>query len=354
MPFLPILFIGLPIALPILLIVHLRRRQNIFKTWVPTVGLVVGLFFSFIFFELGEYCEWYVVERRAGCWDNTPLSMHHVMTPITLFILSIIGFLTLTIFKKSPPIISALCISSLLIGFLMTILYLIQVGSDINLIHFYIINVWLIYLLAVRQKSRELAIMMREKADYKKPVLRFCRMILEKSVNWVFLAFILMFPIVIIAIIILTLFGQQPDSLIQTFTYTADWTLSQHVSPPVTYSGHYLCTVAAQGDPNLVKPIRHGLRHGHKIIVNRQLCIANAFEQYIMEKAPRSHRIIRGIYDKYGYPLSQHITTTKRANLTYILMKPIEWVFLIFLYTFDKNPEERITNQYRLEQLAVS
>ena len=36
-------------------------------------------------------------------------------------------------------------------------------------------------------------------------------------------------------------------------------------------------------------------------MVNRQLCIANAFEDLIQEKTPRFHHFVRYIYDKYGY-----------------------------------------------------
>lgn len=35
-----------------------------------------------------------------------------------------------------------------------------------------------------------------------------------------------------------------------------------------------------------------------------------------------------------------------KADIVYILMKPLEWCFLIFLYLFDTRPERRIANQY--------
>jgi hypothetical protein len=89
-----------------------------------------------------------------------------------------------------------------------------------------------------------------------------------------------------------------------------------------------------------------GIRKGEKIIVNRQLCIANAFEDFIQEKTPKFHHFIRYIYDKYGYPLSKHINKAWQADITYILMKPLEWLFLIILYLFDQKPENRIAIQY--------
>ena len=89
-----------------------------------------------------------------------------------------------------------------------------------------------------------------------------------------------------------------------------------------------------------------GIRKGEKIVVNRQLCVANAFEDLIYEKTPRFHHFVRHVYDKYGFPLSKYITTPIKADITYILMKPLEWIFLITLYLFDKKPENRIATQY--------
>ena len=96
----------------------------------------------------------------------------------------------------------------------------------------------------------------------------------------------------------------------------------------------------------MVKPLRLGTRRNETIVVNRQLCIANAFEELIQEKMPRFHRQIRNMYDTYGYPLSKKITTPLKADFVYIVMKPLEWVFLLFLYAFDLRPEQRIARQY--------
>lgn len=88
------------------------------------------------------------------------------------------------------------------------------------------------------------------------------------------------------------------------------------------------------------------VRHGHCIVVNRQLLIANAFEQLLEEKMPRSHRFIRNNYDKYGYPIARHIKNAWQADVIYIFMKPAEWLFLLILYLVDVKPENRIALQY--------
>lgn len=33
------------------------------------------------------------------------------------------------------------------------------------------------------------------------------------------------------------------------------------------------------------------------------------------------------------------------ADFVYILMKPLEWFFIVILYTFEQNPENRIAKQ---------
>lgn len=114
------------------------------------------------------------------------------------------------------------------------------------------------------------------------------------------------------------MFGQEPDSVIKAFTETADWNLS------IKILAQNLCTVAVGGHKEIVKPIRLGRRGKKYIVVNRQLCIANAFEQIIEEKTPRFHYVVRSFYDKYGYPVAKHINSKYAADFVYFLMKPLE------------------------------
>ena len=88
------------------------------------------------------------------------------------------------------------------------------------------------------------------------------------------------------------------------------------------------------------------MRHGHEVIVNRQLCIANAFEEVLQEKTPGFHKTVRTFYDKYGFPVAKLISKKWQADLVYIIMKPLEWIFLLVLYSTDVHPENRIAVQY--------
>jgi hypothetical protein len=160
-------------------------------------------------------------------------------------------------------------------------------------------------------------------------------------------AFILLIPVFTIITLILILFGQEHDSLIKVWTETTTWTFSQREHPPyLEHKGHYLCTVAACGHPRIVKPLRLGKRHGNTIIVNRQLMIANAYEDMLKRHFGKLHGIIRFIYDKYGYPISKYITNKYASDAIYILMKPLELFFLINLYLFEPKPECLINKQY--------
>ncbi|MBC8110061.1 MAG: hypothetical protein H7Y04_03280 [Verrucomicrobia bacterium] len=165
---------------------------------------------------------------------------------------------------------------------------------------------------------------------------------------------VLCLPLLVILTSLLLLFGQKPDSLIRAFTDTYKHGLSQidYQCDNVQCGGHYLCSVAANGHKKMVKPQRLGYRNGHTIICNRQLLISNAFENLIQEKFPFFHKFIRKNYDKVGNFIHRyyHIFNNKLfSDFIYLLMKPLEWFFLLILYTLDMKPENRIARQYLKE-----
>ena len=162
---------------------------------------------------------------------------------------------------------------------------------------------------------------------------------------------ILCLPLLVLLAAVLLLFGQKPDSIIRAFTDTYKQGLSQldHQCEGVVCPGHYLCTIAAKGHPHLVKPLRTGVRAGRSIICNRQLLIANAFEEWLEQEAPFLHQHLRKHYNKIGGFLHRHYHVFNHkwvSDAVYIMMKPLEWGFILFLYLFDKSPEDRIAVQY--------
>ena len=48
----------------------------------------------------------------------------------------------------------------------------------------------------------------------------------------------------------------------------------------------------------------------------------------------------------YGFPIAKLIRSPWIADGIYLLMKPLEWLFLAVLYAVDLHPEDRIAVQY--------
>lgn len=285
------------------------------------------------------------------------LSSEHILTIAILFAMGIMAYYILKYLSKSiSPIIYVICCSSLILNIVFTGIYFIHTSgkSDImygsGSIRYGFACLSLIYLAQLKNSMDEVRILENNqhkefKSNTFSRIYMFFIKYETKPMFWI----VIMFPVLIIIQLILVLFGQKPDSFIQVFFETSSYNYSKVIAPDpivVPGDGHYLCTVSAEGHEKIVKPVRGGIRHGRRVIVNRQLMVANAFENVLEEYTPKIHKIIRYIYDKYGYPLSKHINTKLSADIVYILMKPLEWIFLIVLYSVDRNPENRINIQY--------
>ena len=296
---------------------------------------------------------------------HEPVNMDKLLT---LAVIAGLGFACYFIlkFKRKhvPPLVKVFCIAGIYGAVLLQLVFMFQLlcgaqPEGISVEAFWKSNgiyiiceciVPILFLIHVAGLFREL---IKEQAEaqeeitYNNKFLEMCNQFLCKGINMYWVALITMLPFYGIVIAVLCLFGQKPDSVIEAFTKTSDWVLSKEIAPPpVEMDAHYLCTVSLQGHRKLVKPIRYGIRRGNRIVVNRQLCVANAFEQLLEEKTPVFHRKVRNFYDKYGYPVSKWITNPWSADVVYILMKPLEWIFVSVLYLFDERPENRICRQY--------
>lgn len=367
-----LLFFGLPIILTILNIINLFKEKPIHPDTITVLTMVLGILFSLVLFGLWEATKDYQeplkltgMEMMDGIAKHTPVASWHLPTIATFSFFGLAGmFIIIRWQGKLSPVINVLCISCLYIGCGLSVIFIIQLSENLGVGVYLPFEVALMSLLpfnyilcSIRLIKNTIKYQVSQinsnNQTYDSPVLNKCKSILSHSISWIIIAFVFALPFLGLLIIILILFGQKPDAVIKAFTETSDWTFSQQISPPPIlkeYQGHYLCTAALKGSKRLVKPMRFGVRHGVKIVVNRQLCVANAFEQCIQEKLPKLHRIIRKFYDTYGYPLSKHITTSKRADIVYLAMKPLEWLFVLFLYTVDKKPENRISMQYIPQQ----
>ena len=368
----------LPFVLIALDIVFIVKKKE--KAWFEVVAFLLGIaymFNAYMLWDLPDYDSPLNVYGTANAHE--PVNIYYIGSLLLFFLCGFGSYLFLKYTKKKlSPIVEAFLLAGVYISLVLSGVFLVQIlggarpqgierkillgdeaaegmftfslaPSDYLIIlclcvvpvFFMILSIRLLVHL-IKEKAAE-----QENIVYDNSLLKcvntfFCR---GAKVFW--LAIPAMLPVLAVLSFILILFGQRPDSVILAFTKTSDWILSGEISPPpVAYDTHYLCTVSLRGHKKLVKPIRFGLRRGEKIVVNRQLCVANAFEQLIEERMPGFHRAVRNFYDTYGYPISKHINSAWSADVVYLLMKPLEWVFVFVLYLFDANPEDRIYSQY--------
>ncbi|MBL3658807.1 hypothetical protein JL102_21840 [Fulvivirga sp. 2943] len=295
--------------------------------------------------------------------DNgyTPLAKDHLFSFLTFHFLSL--FALVKVWKKGknqPPLLLVVYLAFLMIGIIINLLLIMQLfGHENDLAGnsgisgffmamapaLHVLISFILILHVIKEEAHE-----ADKRSFKNRFLNQLNNRLKGSKMLPVWSLLALFPILFMVTILLILLGQEYDSLTKVFTETATWNFSQETHPPyLDHTGHYLCTVAACGSPEVVRPLRLGMRHGTEIIVNRQLLIANAFEDLIQTKYPRVHKVIRGKYDKYGYPLSKDINTKFKSNCTYLIMKPLEWLFLIYIYLNSQKPEKLIRKQYKMK-----
>ena len=330
----------------ILLLTNKKRLtyKSIFMSLWELLSIAAGVYYTVTLAPLKNilFKDWYV--QLYNNQKHSPVSSEHTLTLAVLFAVAVIGHICLRFIpqNKRPPLFSALCISSIYIGCALCVLWCIQISGSSFFLFLFPINY---IILSFRVIACE--VLSADKTAEEQTKMPCISAFLHNKSSLPVLALLLLIPLLGIIAVILLLFGQEPDSAIKLWTETADWTMSQKIAPEnLPRDGHYLCTVAAEGHKKLVKPLRTGKRHGHEITVNRQLCIANAFEQLLSERTPHLHRAIRNFYDKTGYPIAKHIKTPLAADIVYIIMKPLEWLFLLVLYLFDTKPENRIATQY--------
>ena len=336
----PMLFYIYPIVLTVLNLLFLfvpfkDERADRAGSKIEIVTAVLGILLSCLYMSMGTIR---LVEWSEQIYSNElhfPLSLPRLAVVIIIAVLAAIAYIRLKTVKpeKWPPLLAALAIGAVYMGAGLCVVWCVQICAHEPILALFPANCVIFVLKFIRDLAR---------AD-------------GPAKDWPWMGLLGALPALGIIIAIDYLLGGQPDDIVKVWTDTADWTLSQQIAPPpLDYDGHYLCTVAAQGHEKIVKPLRPGLRHGRLITVNRQLCVANAFEQLLEERAPRLHKAVRGFYDRHGFPVSQLIDKKWKADLVYIAMKPAEWFFLFWLYLLDVQPERRISVQYPLTELHRS
>ena len=366
------IFIAPPPVLTVLNVRSLFAKKAFFPRVLLIVTVVYGFFCYWVF--LG-YADVTTVPWDAPVYEDDLhqiISSEYFLSFIVPCAAGFAGLFVIAFFQaeKLPPLVAVFALAGVCIGNAENIVFALQVskkfwgfspsagfvgflfGDFENMLpYLFHANLLLLSVFHIRRQIRgQLALIEARRAEaaytWQKKLYGF----LSRASKWYAAAFVAVLPLALVIDIVLILFGQGADGPAKAFTMTADWTFSAQVPPPpLAYEGHYLCTVAAGGHCTLVKPLRFGIRGGQKIVVNRQLAVANAFEELVQERFFRLHRTLRHFYDTHGYPVSRLITTKLRADIVYILMKPAEWFFVCALYLLCTDPEQRIRRQYAEE-----
>ncbi|MFT5819182.1 MAG: hypothetical protein ACI8ZM_000405 [Crocinitomix sp.] len=279
-----------------------RRIMGKFLTGFVSLIVVVGSPWLFLgMFDVGL--------DNDCCNDSAIFSPEHSTTMYFW-----IGLISLAYFysewrtKLAPPLIEVLVNSLLIAGIVLNIMLGFHL-EDMFFIsgNFPIILLFLIALSSNQRKMQALAVEGHYESGGK--ITSWAYVILTaRPLTKFALLFLLCLPIIVLATAILLLFGQKPDAIVRAFTDTYSHGLSQwdYMCDNVYCGGHYLCSVAANGHKEIVKPVRLGERNGGTIVCNRQLLISNAFEEVLETKTPKLHRFIRRNYNKVGDKIHKH------------------------------------------------
>jgi hypothetical protein len=345
-----LLFIFVLIGLAILFIDLLYFMAN-GKTWYLKR---TALFIDMVFFIINPMLFFVLLDTGKQldcCVDNLFFAPAHrlsIYATSGLFIVSY--FLNKYGSHRLAPIPYFVSILGMLVGLAFNIAMAMQIGGLCMLG-----NLPILYLLLKQlyfDHQRIMQEVQEQKLHIAYDAFYFIKNIITHKV-WVKYPTLLLLCVPFFAVLdgFLILFGQQPDSIIRAFTDTYYRGFSQLTAQcdNISCGGHYLCSVAAKGSKKMVKPKRLGIRNGALILCNRQLLVANAFEHMIEKRFPKLHKNIRKCYDCVGDSIHKNYTVYNHkivSNTIYVLMKPLEWLFILTLYTLEIKPENNIEKQY--------
>lgn len=345
-----------------------ESAKSVFGAVYELVTLLFGVLLEYILLaglhNVRFDAQWSEELRNSEL--HAPINPDYMLTFAVMCVMFAIGYLVwaFTSSQKRPPLLTVLCFSAMYIGVIEAFCFTIHItGMNYTLensVKNYCFTGELLYTFLIPLNMLLILVRVilhsiqthetdpdRSSKVESNAFLSACNRILNNAKYWPLLALLFMIPLLGILTMILALFGQAPDAAIKAFSETANYTFSTKIPPQnVFYDEHYLCTVAAGGHRRVVKPIRMGRRHGHDVVVNRQLMVANAFEQILEEKTPTFHKHVRGFYDRYGFPIARLIKSKYVADIIWFIMKPLEWFFLFVIYLVDEYPEDRIARQY--------
>jgi len=328
--------------------VELYTRIGLWRVTEIWTGLIAPLFFL-IAFDLSE--------KNDCCTDSAVFAPDNRTGIYLIIFLCTVAYFYSSFRKQlATPIIELFINAVLIAGVFLNVLIAIHINrQDMGTILWLPGNIPIIMLFLMVMGKNKAQLESALQQDFVKPTNTLTALSIKILQSNAWLRFptlaLLALPLLLLITVVLFLLGQKPDTLIRAFTDTYKHGFSQldYMCDNVQCGGHFLCSVAAKGHKTIVQPERYGERNGHKIICNRQLLVANAFEELIENHMPFLHKQVRRQYNKVGNLVHRYYSIFNNkfiADSIYIIMKPLEWFFLLVLYTFDTRPEDRIAKQY--------
>ena len=126
--------------------------------------------------------------------------------------------------------------------------------------------------------------------------------------------------------IVLTVLGSTPF-----WVWSIVLSRQTYLKLPDQPPGCFVVTAASRGHACVVGPTRP-VRHGNRgLLANRQLLTLWSFEHVWHESHPASHARFRRLYNVWGPRLARRITNPWTADITYLLLKPVEMAALLLL-----------------------
>jgi hypothetical protein len=114
-------------------------------------------------------------------------------------------------------------------------------------------------------------------------------------------------------------------STIPSWLIAWEWSKQVYQSlPNEAPQGCFIVTAASCGHQNIVGPFSEIEHRGQIRRVNHQLATFWQFEQLWREKSPRTHRLFRCGYNRFGPRIAAHINSPWVADAVFLALKPVE------------------------------
>jgi hypothetical protein len=110
------------------------------------------------------------------------------------------------------------------------------------------------------------------------------------------------------------------------------WSRSLYAAlPDKAPDGCFIVTAAGHGHAEFVGPHFEVEHNGRRRLANQQLVTFWQFENLWRVSSPRSHALFRKIYNGVGPIVARCISSPWLADLTFIVLKPLEWLARVCL-----------------------